>query len=96
MRDSLNIFSENYDLRFMMASTSKPAPRPVLPPGWSQHMSTRVPGQYYYFNRETGATTWDIREIVSGKFLQINSYLTYTSAIYTLQYSYIFKFCNDL
>ena len=59
-------------------SSRKPPP---LPPGWSQHESNKCPGKVknlhfklltftdifkvYYFNKQTGATTWDIRDIVS-------------------------------
>ena len=52
----------------MMASTSRDK-MPVLPRGWSRHASNSCPGRFYFFNTETGAKTWDIRDIISGKDL---------------------------
>merc|ERR1712098_723906 len=51
-----------------MASTSRDR-MPVLPRGWSRHASSSCPGRFYFFNTETGAKTWDIRDIISGKDL---------------------------
>ena len=54
---------------WMMASTSKdPNQLPPLPDGWTQHFSRRE-GRPYYFNKRTGAKTWDIRDIISNENL---------------------------
>ena len=44
---------------------------PPLPRGWSQHESTKIPGKLYYFNKGTGVTTWDIRDIISSADLPV-------------------------
>jgi len=56
----------------MMASKSGEK-MPDLPRGWSRHVSNSCPGRYYYFNTETGAKTWDIRDIISGKDLPMEA-----------------------
>ena len=33
-----------------------------LPPGWSCHISKST-GKNYYFNNQTGASVWDIKEL---------------------------------
>jgi len=50
----------------MSDSTGPVVPKPTLPHGWSCHLSKSVPGISYYFNRFTGAKTWDIGEIIPG------------------------------
>jgi len=42
------------------------SPKPSLPHGWSCHVSKSVPGKCYYFNRFTGAKTWDLGELLPG------------------------------
>ena len=34
-----------------------------LPVGWTKHRSSKFPERDYYFNRNTGATVWDLAEI---------------------------------
>ena len=34
-----------------------------LPVGWTKHRSSKFPEMDYYFNRNTGATVWDLAEI---------------------------------
>eukprot|EP00092_Neocalanus_flemingeri_P053477 GFUD01062854.1.p1 GENE.GFUD01062854.1~~GFUD01062854.1.p1 ORF type:complete len:205 (-),score=46.24 GFUD01062854.1:132-746(-) len=41
-------------------------PKPSLPSGWSCHVSKSVPGKCYYFNRFTGAKTWELGELLPG------------------------------
>ena len=49
-----------------MSDSIGPAlPKPPLPPGWSCHLSKST-GMMYYFNRFTGAKTWDIGELIPG------------------------------
>ena len=56
-----------------MASTSKESNHlPPLPDGWTQHFSRRE-GRPYYFNKRTGAKTWDIRDIISHENLPASS-----------------------
>jgi len=50
----------------MSDSTGPVVPKPTLPHGWSCHLSKSVPGISYYFNRFTGAKTWDISELIPG------------------------------
>jgi len=40
------------------------AAKPPLPYGWSCHVSKSVPDRCYYFNRFTGANTWDLSELI--------------------------------
>jgi len=51
-------------------SVQRPPPagvtKPFLPPGWSCHVSKSVPGKCYYFNRFTGAKTWELGELLPG------------------------------
>ena len=56
-----------------MASTSKERKVPPLPPGWSQHESKSHPGVVYYWNKDTGARTWDLKDIVSSGDLPVTS-----------------------
>ena len=42
-----------------------PVPKPSLPPGWSCHVSKST-GMNYYFNRFTGAKTWELSDILPG------------------------------
>jgi len=37
---------------------------PPLPPDWSEHESSSHPGHFYYYNRRTGAKTWDRATLV--------------------------------
>ena len=45
---------------------AKTTVKPPLPPGWSCHLSKSMPGHCYYFNRFTGARTWDLGEVLPG------------------------------
>jgi len=46
--------------------SSAASTKPPLPPGWSCHVSKSVPGRCYYFNKFTGAKTWELGELLPG------------------------------
>jgi len=44
-----------------------------LPSGWSAHQSRSNPGLLYYFNRRTGATTWNRSEVTADPVEVLNN-----------------------
>jgi hypothetical protein len=60
----------NFTMSLPPGSVRRPPParvsKPSLPPGWSCHVSKSVPGKCYYFNRFTGAKTWELGELLPG------------------------------
>ena len=44
------------------AVPARPAPARQLPPGWSKVESKSKPGKFYWFNEDTGKTSWKFPE----------------------------------